>query len=116
MGEKDNTFHFINLDILSLRCSSRIRAKDTGTIVHSLLVLTISTFTAISVPITDYPAKTNQSRVIRYDDFLDYNFDGIANHTSPLVQIYLLSQSNNEMYTLNNMLKEPDTDKFGKAI
>ena len=40
-----------------------------------------------------------------YDDFLEANFDGTQNSTSPLAQIYLSVKADNEVYTFKEMLK-----------
>ena len=43
-----------------------------------------------------------------YDDFLDLNFDGTQNSLSPLAQIYLSGEVDNEVYKLKEMMKQPD--------
>ena len=80
------------------------------------MVLALSAFAAIPPTATAYYASCFQSRVIGYNDFLERNFDGSANQTSPLAQIYLSSQSNNETYTLKETVKRPDKDKFIEAM
>ena len=57
-----------------------------------------------------------QSRMVEYGDYLERNFDGTSNKTSPLAHIYLTSKANNECYNLKEMLKEPDRDMFMKAM
>ena len=51
-----------------------------------------------------------------YDDFLEANFDGTQNSTSPLAQIYLSGKADNEVYTFKEMLKQPDRDQFESAM
>ena len=57
-----------------------------------------------------------QSRAISYDNYLDKNFDGIANKTSTLAQIYMAATSTNETYTLKEMLQDPDKEIFMEAM
>ena len=54
--------------------------------------------------------------MIEYEDYLDRNFDGTRNSTHPLAQVYITSKANNEVYTLKEMLKEPDRLEFLKAM
>ena len=51
-----------------------------------------------------------------YGDYLERKFDGANNKTSPLAQIYLASQANNECYNLKEILKEPDINQFMEAM
>ena len=76
----------------------------------------MSAFVTNSPSVTAFSAKCFQSRVIEYNDFLERNFDGSSNQTSPLAQISLSSQANNETYTLKEMVREPDKDKFIEAM
>ena len=73
---------------------------------------TVSTFTNTSNSI----AHCYQSRIIEYEDYLDCNFDGARNSTNPIAQSYITSKSNNEVYTLKEMLKEPDRIAFLKVM
>ena len=57
-----------------------------------------------------------QSRAISYDDYLDKNFDGISNKTSPLAQTYMAATSTNETYTLKEMLQDLDKELFMKVM
>ena len=77
------------------------------------MVLALSSF------VNTFPQKLAncyQARKIAYYDFLDTNFDGSPNHTSPLAQIYSATKSSNEVFTLKEMLAEPDRDDFIKAM
>ena len=76
----------------------------------------MSAFVTNSPSVTAFSATCFQSRVIEYNDFLERNFDGSTNQTSPLAQISLSSQANNETYTLKEMVREPDKDKFVEAM
>ena len=107
---------FVNLDTLSLRRSPRIRALPKRKQAYGLLVLAMSAFVSYTPPVTAYTANCFQSRLIEYNDYLEQNFDGSANQTSPLAQIYLSSQSNNKTYALNEMVRQPDKDKFIDAM
>ena len=51
-----------------------------------------------------------------YDDLLDSNFDGTQNSLSPLAQIYLSGEVDNEVYKLKEMMKQPDRNHFETAI
>ena len=116
-GERDTLLTpFINLDTLGLRRSPRIRALSNRKNACGLIVLAMSAFVTNSPSVTAFSAKCFQSRVIEYNDFLERNFDGSSNQTSPLAQIYLSSQANNETYTLKEMVREPDKDKFIEAM
>jgi len=53
-------------------------------------------------------AHCYQSRMIEYEDYLDCNFDGTRNSTNPLAKEYFASKANNEVYTLKEILKEPN--------
>ena len=57
-----------------------------------------------------------QARVVAYEDFLDRNFDGTPNNINPLAHIYASTLSNDEIYTLKEMLAEPDKDQFMDAM
>ena len=77
------------------------------------MVLALSSF------VQSYPQKLAnyfQSRRIAYQDFLDTNFDGSQNSKSPLAQIYSSTKTNNEVFTLKEMLAEPDRNEFIKAM
>ena len=52
---------------------------------------------------------------VEYDDYLERNFDGSNNLISPFSQIYLTSKTNNEIYTLKDMLWDPDKLDFVKV-
>lgn len=73
-------------------------------------------FVSLIPSVTAYSTKYFQSKVTGCSDFLERNFDETANQKSPLAQIYLSSQSNNETYTLKDMLKEPDKNKLINAM
>ena len=72
--------------------------------------------TQAGATVIDIGAKCYQARVVKYNDFLETNFDGTSNNTSPFAQIYMTSQANNETYTLKEMLQQPDRDDFMEAM
>ena len=115
-GERDVSTPFVNLDTLGLRRSPRILALSKRKQACGLLVLAMSAFVSHIPPVTSYTTKCFQSRVIAYNDYLEQNFDGSSNQTSPMAQVYLSSQANNETYTLKEMTKQPDKDKFVEAM
>ena len=51
-----------------------------------------------------------------YDDYLDLNFDGTQNSMSILGQIYLSGKINNEIYTLKEILQQPNRTHFEQAM
>ena len=53
---------------------------------------------------------------MQYDDFCRRSIDGSTNVMNPLAQAYMSSQSNNEVYTLSQMLLQHDKDKFVEAM
>ena len=59
-------------------------------------------------------SKAYEGYLQGYDDFLDSNFDGTPNSMSILGQIYLSGKINNEVYTLKEMMKQPDRCHFEK--
>ena len=72
------------------------------------MVLALSTF------VNSCPQKLAsccQARQIAYEDFLESNIDG-----SPLAQIYNAIKSNNEVFTLKEMLTQPNKDQFIKGM
>ena len=130
-GDKDN---FVDIETIGLRRSSRIKHKPermsaidpkTTEIKHDnsaigLLILATSAFIHHGreqlEEFSKAAAHCYQSRVLEYEDYLDRNFDGTRNSTNPLAQIYLTSKANNEVYTLKEMLREPDRVEFLKAM
>jgi hypothetical protein len=56
------------------------------------------------------------TRKANYEAFLTLNFDGTPNNPSPLAQAFYASQANNEVYTLKEMLLQPDKKEFFKAM
>ena len=111
-NKNKNAANFVNLDTFGLRRSPRI-AQNPRKINYGLMVLALSSFIN-AVP--QKLANCYQSRKIAYSDFLDTNFDGSINSTSPLAQIYSSTKINNEVFTLKEMLAEPDRDEFVKAM
>ena len=109
---KSTSKSFVNLDTLGLRRSARI-AQNPKKINYGLMVLALSSFVQAC---PQKIANCYQARKIAYSDFLDSNFDGSPNTTSPLAQIYSATKSSNEVFTLKEMLAEPDRDEFIKAM
>ena len=83
-----------------------------------MIVMALSAFIQTSqsyvASATTQVSHCYQARAVKYGDYLERNFDGKNNNTSPLAQIYMTSQANNECYNLKEMLKEPDRDQFMK--
>ena len=77
-----------------------------------MLILALTAFTTPAIEVTKIEVHYYQSRDIKYNDFLESNFDGSGNKLSPFVQIYMTSQSNNETYNLKELLREPDKEQF----
>ena len=57
-----------------------------------------------------------QARLMAYNHFLEQKFDRSRNQTSPLTQIYLASLSDNKVYTLKQIMPQPDPEKFVEAM
>ena len=51
-----------------------------------------------------------------YDEYLDLNFDGTQNSMSILGNIYLSGKVNNEIYTLKEMMQQPDRKHFEQVL
>ena len=83
-----------------------------------ILALTafISPATTILGANIDTTCHCYQARAVEYNDFLETNFDGSVNQLNPLAQIYLTSQSNNEVYNLKEMMQQPDKEYFKDAM
>ena len=127
--------NFVEIETLGLRRSNRIRTKPdrlseidlkSKEIPHDpprasrplgFLILAASAFVAggIHSP-QETLAHCYQTRMIEYEDFLESNYDGTRNTTNPLAQVYLTSKANNEVYTLKEMLAQPDRSEFLKAM
>ena len=131
--EDEELASFVNLDTLGLRRTKRDRKptvklkesrmtdprnnslsfhKPTAMLIMALTAFTTST---MDVALTSC-AHCYQSRAIEYTDFLETNFDGSANQLSPLAQIYMTTQSNNETYNLKEAMQEPDKADFIEAM
>ena len=80
------------------------------------MVMALTTFVRSTEAIANHTVKSFQAKVTEYNDFLQNNFDGTTNYTSPMAQIYLSSKSNNEVFTLKKMLQEPDKEHFIAAM
>ena len=57
-----------------------------------------------------------QAGITSYDNFLETNFDGTANGTSVIGQIFNATKMDNETYTMSEMLKQNDKMNFVKAM
>ena len=127
--------NFVEIETLGLRRSNRIRTKPdrlseidlkSKEIPHDpprasrplgFLILAASAFVAGSIHSPQETlAHCYQTRMIEYEDFLESNYDGTRNTTNPLAQVYLTSKANNEVYTLKEMLAQPDRSEFLKAM
>ena len=81
------------------------------------LVATIMIATANIASVIPQATTTYfKSRVIEYNDFLETNFDGTPNTMNSLSHIYQFTVSNNETFTLKEMIQQPDKDKFIEAM
>ena len=78
--------------------------------------MALTTFVRSTEAIANHTVKSFQAKVTEYNDFLQNNFDGTTNYTSPMAQIYLSSKSNNEVFTLKEILQEPDKEHFIAAM
>ena len=62
------------------------------------------------------PTKMYHGFYSGYDDYLDTSFDGTNNSMSIMGQMYLSVKIDNEIYTLKEMMKQPDRKEFEKAM
>ena len=100
---------FTDLSSLGLCRSGR---KKTKCKFYGFLIMA----TALQSNISSTTANIYHKCVDGYDDYLDLNFDGTNNSTSILGQIYLSGKMNNEIYTLKEMMKQPDRKNFEEAM
>ena len=107
---------FVQLETLGLRRSNRIKALPPRTKPYGLLVLAMSAITQTTNIVQNLSTKCFQTRIVHYQDFIQRNLDGTPNVLNPLAQAYLSSQSNNEVYSLSQMLRQPDKDRFIEAM
>ena len=77
--------------------------------------MALTAFIRLTEVITSHASRYFKTKSTQYQDFLPYNFDATANHTSPLAQIYLSSKWNNEVFTLKEILQQPDKAHFVEA-
>jgi len=101
---------FVNLDNIGLRLIPRLKSLHQRT--YGVVVLAMAAFVSITPLISAYSTSCFQSRVISYNDFSGWNFDGSANQISHMAQICLTSQSHNETYTIKEMVKQPEKGNF----
>ena len=117
-GEGEETTQaipFQNLDTLGLRRSPRIQALSRKPIYTFLTMASLHLLTTTSA-VCSAATACYQTRKANYTAFLEQNFDGTSNTHSPLAQIFFSSQANNEVYTLKEMLLQPDKEQFFKAM
>ena len=133
--DHDDDNNFVDVETLGLRRSNRVRTKpDRMSAIDKqskeisqnslqttrplgFLILAASIFMTKGMDMQqDTLAHCYQTRMIDYHDFLESNYDGTRNATNPLAQIYLTSKANNEVYTLKEMLAQPDRNEFLKAM
>ena len=105
---------FVNLESLGLRRSQRIAALPTQT--YSFIALAMSAIATSTSPVVKAVDNQVQATMSDYRDHLDHNLDGSPNRIGPLAQAYLASATNNEVYTLKQMLQQPDRDLFIQAM
>ena len=102
---------FVDLSSLGLRRSTRKRSLP-NRLTYGLLVMAAGFLT-----VTAYaPTKMYHGFYSGYDDYLDTSFDGTNNSMSIMGQMYLSGKINNEIYTLKEMMKQPDRKEFEKAM
>ena len=100
---------FVDLSSLGLRRSGRKKTKPK---LYGFLIMAA----AFQNNLYASASKAYNGYLQGYDDFLDANFDGTANSTSILGQMYLSGKMNNEVYTLKEMMKQPDRHHFEAAM
>ena len=105
---------FISLETLGLRRSPRIAALPSFK--YNFIALAMSAIVAPISPVVDIATSRIHSTITDYHDYLNRNLDGSPNQIGPLAQAYLSSTNDNEVYTLKQMLQQPDRDRFVEAM
>ena len=105
----------LDLETMGLRRSQRL-AQRPRQHYYGLLVLALTAVEDISTNIISSSTRCFQQRQAEYQNFLDRNFDGSPNSSGTLAQIFISSKANNEVFTLKEMLLQPDRDKFLEAM
>ena len=114
-GEEPTHFPSPNLETLGLRRSARIQALKEKP-VYTFLTMVRSNILNGTNDIKSAATACFLTRKANYEAFLTLNFDGTPNNPSPLAQAFYASQANNEVYTLKEMLLQPDKKEFFKAM
>ena len=105
--EENTNDSFVNLETVGLRRSPRLAAIGAFKHVYGMLAHATCLFTHaaslipdITQPLLQNRIRCYQSQVIEYHDYLDSNFGGSLNHSRPMAQIYLTTQTDNGVYIL----------------
>ena len=118
-GEEDDhksSSPFVRLESIGLRRSPRIAALPPRRTSYGLIAMAMSAIAQTCTPVVDLTAKCFQTRVIHYNDYLDRHLDGTPNSIGPFAEAYLSSRNDNEVYTLKQMLQQPDREHFIEAM
>ena len=95
-------------DPTNTKCKETVRLRES----YGLLIMATDIKEAcMSETISAYHAFLEG-----HDEYLDSNFDGTNNSMSIIGQIYLSGKINNEIYTLKEMMQQPDRIQFEKAM
>ena len=119
---------FVDLANVGLRRGKRkkkpsVRLKESNEPGNSNETATMKKLYGLMVMVNDMKssmknieAEMYTSFLEGYDDYLDLNFDGTQNSMSILGNIYLSGKINNEIYTLKEMMEQPDRKQFEMAM
>ena len=107
---------FVDLQSAGLRRSPRLAMKRAGNTALGFLTLALSVSIQPIQQLLDHTTHCFQTRMMHYHDHLDQCFDGTTNSFNPIIQAYITSKYNNEVFTLAEMLRQPDKASFIVAM
>jgi hypothetical protein len=90
--------------------------KRAGNPALGLLTLALSISIQPIQQLLDHTTHCFQTRMMHYHDHLDQYFDSTTNSSNPIMQVYITSKCNNEVFTLAEMLRQPDKASFIVAM
>lgn len=102
---------FLDLNSAGLRRSTRKRSHVERLTYGCLAIIMLS---LNSLP----PATANCYHAVKlsYQDYLEHNFDDTSNLSNPIAQIFQATITDNEVYTMKEMLRQPDKLSFEQAM
>ena len=106
---------FMDVDSIGLRRSTRAK-RPVSRLTYGFISLALLSLQSVTPTIS----SCYRSTTVAYNDFLDWNFDGTPNSNNPIAQIFSAIStkpaSDNETYTMKEMLQQPDREHFEAAM